>query len=83
MQLVFRQARMEGFLAGQDIERVSEYDDLLLRLYRSGKLNARAHIVKGLEQAPAALHLIFSGQNTGKLIVEVSTPPELHADRPR
>ena len=83
MQLVFRQARMEGFLAGQDIERMSEYDDLLVRLYRSGKLNARAHTVKGLEEAPAALHLIFSGQNAGKLIVEVSSPPELHVDRPR
>lgn len=72
MQLVFRTARMEGFLAGQPPERLPEYDATLTRLLNEGKLKTRTHIVEGLEQAPEALKLLFTGGNEGKLIVEVS-----------
>jgi NADPH-dependent curcumin reductase CurA len=75
MQLVFRTARMEGFVAGQPMDRAAEFEAYLLALYRSGKIKAPAHIIKGLENAPAALALLFSGQNRGKLIIEVSTAP--------
>ena len=36
-----------------------------------GKLTAKAHIVDGLEHAPEALNLLFTGGSTGKLIVKV------------
>ena len=32
-----------------------------------GKLQRKFHIVEGLEKAPEALPLLFSGGNTGKL----------------
>ncbi len=75
MQLVFREARMQGFLAVLTPERTAEYHEVLLRLYRNGKLLARSHIIKGLERAPEALRLLFSGDHHGKLIVEVAKEP--------
>jgi NADPH-dependent curcumin reductase CurA len=75
MQLVFRSARMEGFIAGQFTARMQEFDDELTRIYRAGALICRTHIVEGLENAAEALNLLLSGQNEGKLMVQVSPAP--------
>jgi NADPH-dependent curcumin reductase CurA len=37
-----------------------------------GKLKYKVDLVDGLENAPKALHKLFDGSNTGKLIVQVS-----------
>ena len=37
----------------------------------SGKLKSSEHLVEGLENAPEALNLLFTGGNTGKVIVKV------------
>ncbi len=34
---------------------------------KDGSLKRRFHIVKGIENAPQALNLLFTGGNTGKL----------------
>ncbi|KAK0485195.1 hypothetical protein IW261DRAFT_1560849 [Armillaria novae-zelandiae] len=39
-------------------------------------LKRKFHIIEGLEHAPAALPMLFSGQNHGKLVVKVSSAPE-------
>jgi hypothetical protein len=36
-----------------------------------GSIKRKFHIVEGLEQAPVALPMLFSGGNTGKLCVEI------------
>lgn len=36
-----------------------------------GKLTMPLHIVDGLEAAPKALNLLYTGGNTGKLLVRV------------
>ncbi len=71
MQLVFRTARMEGFL-NPPPERRPEFEALFTRLLNEGKLKTRTHIVKGLEKAPEAFNMLFTGANEGKLMVEVS-----------
>lgn len=43
-------------------------------LIRKKQLNWRDHIIDGLENAPDALSLLFTGGNTGKLMVRVSQP---------
>lgn len=80
MELVFRTVRMEGFLAGQQADRVPEFDAELERLYREGRIGSRAHIIKGLENAAEALQLVLSGENKGKLMIEVSPPPATAGD---
>lgn len=39
---------------------------------REGRLKMPVHIVQGLENAPEALNLLYSGGNTGKLLVRVA-----------
>jgi NADPH-dependent curcumin reductase CurA len=36
-----------------------------------GKIKHSEHVVEGLENAPDALNLLFTGGNTGKVIVRV------------
>jgi hypothetical protein len=69
--MLFRRARMEGFL-GTAGGRDSEFEGLLHRLYAEGKLLNRSHVIEGLENAPEALRLLLTGQNEGKLMVRVS-----------
>jgi NADPH-dependent curcumin reductase CurA len=46
----------------------------LAPLVQSGKLRTREDIREGLESAPSALVDLFSGANTGKLIVHIADP---------
>ena len=39
-----------------------------------GRIVQKYHIVQGLEKAPEALPLLFTGENTGKLFVPLSFP---------
>jgi NADPH-dependent curcumin reductase len=71
-QLLFRRGRIEGFVVPQFQDRMSEFDDILHKLYAQGKLKNRAHIVQGLEKAPEALKMLFAGENQGKLMVKVA-----------
>jgi hypothetical protein len=36
-----------------------------------GKVKHSEHVVEGLEHAPDALNMLFTGTNTGKVIVQV------------
>jgi NADPH-dependent curcumin reductase len=69
--LIFRQARIEGYVATFSPDRQKEVDAILLRLFREGRLPNRAHIVDGLVNAPEALRLLFEGRNNGKLMIRV------------
>jgi NADPH-dependent curcumin reductase len=70
--LIIRRGRMEGFIILDYFDRFGEAQAELAGWLASGQLKAREHIVEGLEQAPEALNLLFTGGNTGKLIVRVS-----------
>ncbi len=37
-----------------------------------GKLRWRDNLVDGLDHAPAALNMLFTGENLGKVIVQVA-----------
>jgi NADPH-dependent curcumin reductase len=69
--MLFRRARMEGFL-GSAGGRDAEFEALLRRLYTEGKILNRSHVIDGLENAADALKLLVTGQNDGKLMVRVS-----------
>ncbi|KAL4062127.1 hypothetical protein J3A83DRAFT_4383366 [Scleroderma citrinum] len=42
-----------------------------------GSIKRKFHIVEGLENAPTALPMLYSGANDGKLIVKVSDDPQI------
>ena len=71
--LIVRRARMEGFLVLDYFDRIQEAQMELGGLLLSGALQHREHVVEGLENAPAALNLLFSGGNHGKTLVRVDS----------
>jgi hypothetical protein len=48
---------------------ISSYTDR--RLAATGAIKTREHVIEGLERAPEALNMLFTGANTGKTIVRV------------
>jgi NADPH-dependent curcumin reductase CurA len=70
--LVSRRARMEGFLVFDYFDRYEEASGALLGWIAEGRLQAREQIVDGLDAAPSALNMLFTGGNTGKLLVRVA-----------
>jgi hypothetical protein len=69
--LIPRRGRMQGFIILDYAERYPEAQAQLAQWVGEGKLKFKTHIVEGLENAPDALNMLFSGGNTGKVIVQV------------
>jgi NADPH-dependent curcumin reductase CurA len=69
--LIVKRARMEGFLCFDYNPRAEEAFTQMIGWSMQGKLKYRVDVVQGLEHAPSALHKLFDGSNTGKLIVQV------------
>jgi NADPH-dependent curcumin reductase CurA len=62
---------MQGFLVSNYISRFPEGVLQLSEWLRTGKLNYRETIIKGFERLPDAFISLFSGENTGKMLVEI------------
>jgi NADPH-dependent curcumin reductase CurA len=75
MNLVVKRARMQGFLVLDYIDRFPEAVLTLVQWVSDGRIKWRDHVVEGLEQAPHALNMLFTGENTGKLMVQVGPDP--------
>ncbi len=71
INLLIRRGRMEGFIILDYFDRFPEAQAEVARWVGEGRLKGAEHIVEGLENAPEALNLLFTGGNTGKVIVKV------------
>jgi NADPH-dependent curcumin reductase CurA len=69
--LIIKRGRMEGFLILDYFDRLDEGRAEVAGWLGEGKIKSSEHIVEGLENAPEALNLLFTGGNTGKVIVQV------------
>ncbi|KAF8313889.1 NAD(P)-binding protein [Clavulina sp. PMI_390] len=70
--LIRFRASMNGFLV---LDYTSEYPTAeadITQWMRDGKIRHKFHVESGLEKCPHALKLLFSGGNTGKLVVKIS-----------
>jgi NADPH-dependent curcumin reductase CurA len=72
--VLMRRLTIRGFIVIDHYHRAKEAFTEIERMIRAGRLVWRDHIVEGLEEAPRALALLFSGGNQGKLMVHVSDP---------
>ena len=75
MNLVIMRARMEGFIIIDYMHRFPEGAQVMGAWMAEGKLKSREQIVQGLERAPEALAMLFTGGNMGKLLVQVGPEP--------
>ncbi|WP_210547009.1 NADP-dependent oxidoreductase [Rhodoferax sp. PAMC 29310] len=72
LSLLVNRARMEGIVVFDYADRyhlaVAEMADYL----KSGKMKSKEDVVTGLNNFPEALNKLFSGENFGKLVLEVA-----------
>ncbi len=71
INLLIRRGRMEGFIILDYAERFADAQSDILTWVLEGKLKHVEQVVEGLEHAPDTLNLLFTGGNTGKVVVKV------------
>lgn len=71
MNMIRRRLTMTGFAMPDHWDAVPAMSVKLLGYYKAGKLKYRAHTLSGLESAIEGINLLFTGGNTGKLMVEL------------
>lgn len=68
--LIGRRARMEGFIVSDYASEYAQAREWIAARVRAGELHQRLHVLDGFEQCPSGLAMLFSGANTGKLVVK-------------
>jgi len=74
LKLLIMRGRMEGFVVVDFMPRAEEALRALQGWLREGRLKDRVDIQHGLENAPAAVARLFSGQNLGKQLLKLAEP---------
>ena len=75
LNLIARRGRMEGFITLDHWDRFPECMSRLREWADAGKLHWREEVVQGLEHCASALNMLFTGENTGKVVVQVGPDP--------
>ncbi|KIY43944.1 NAD(P)-binding protein [Fistulina hepatica ATCC 64428] len=65
--LIAQRGRMQGFIVFDYAARFPEARQVLAAGLADGSIKQRFYTVKGLQNAPSALNMLYSGQNDGKL----------------
>ena len=74
LQLIQQRASMTGFLSLDDIPRFGEIGEHLRRWEREGRLRYHADLYDGLGSSVDALNAMFTGANTGKVVIRLADP---------
>jgi NADPH-dependent curcumin reductase CurA len=69
--ILMRRLRLQGFICTDHMALLGEAKAELAGLVKEGKLQYVEDVHEGLETYPATVRLLFSGGNTGKLILKV------------
>lgn len=72
INLIMKQARMEGIYAARSFDRFAEARAAMEPWIRTGRLRPLQDVLAGLEQAPRALERVFGGANRGKQLVRIA-----------
>lgn len=75
MQIVYKTARLQGFLVSDYFHRLPEVIPELERMVLHGKLAYRLDYWQGLESAVDAMNALATGKNTGMGVVQISELP--------
>jgi NADPH-dependent curcumin reductase len=69
--ILVKRLRVQGFILLDYVSRFMEAATQLGQWKMFGKIKDRETILEGLENAPDAINMLFTGGNTGKLIVKI------------
>src|SRR5271155_144857 len=70
-QIIIKRLRVEGFLILDYSSKFMEAGQRLGMWKMTGKLKDKQTILQGLAKAPEAINMLFTGDNIGKLILEI------------
>jgi NADPH-dependent curcumin reductase CurA len=71
LNILRKRLTVRGFTMPDHWDNVPKMTEKLFAYYKAGKLKYRAHTLHGLESAIEGINLLFSGENVGKLMVEL------------
>lgn len=71
-QLLVARARMQGFIMSDHKAEFDQTYDRLSDWIRQGILTYREDVLDGIEHAPAAIEMLYRGENNGKLLIKVA-----------
>jgi NADPH-dependent curcumin reductase CurA len=71
IRMIAMRVTMKGFLYGDYVPRLGEFYAGMGELMASGKVKSRDTVFEGLEKAPDAFLGLFSGANTGKMLIKL------------
>jgi len=71
--IIYNRLTMKGFVFYEFEPMRAQFLADMKRWLKDGRLQYRTTILQGIEQAPTALIGLFSGTNTGKMIVQLAT----------
>ena len=72
MSLLVNRARMQGMVVFDYADRYAEAEHEMTQWMAAGKLKSREDVVFGLETFPETLLKLFTGENFGKLVLQVA-----------
>ena len=72
MMLIMKNASMEGFIVSKFNHLNEQFLNDMKSWIESGKLSWQETVHEGIENAPKAFMNLFSGENTGKMLVKIS-----------
>ncbi|XP_038986767.1 2-alkenal reductase (NADP(+)-dependent)-like [Phoenix dactylifera] len=70
--VIAKRIRMEGFNIGDFLHKYHQFEEIIARYIKDGKITYVEDKAEGLENAPAALVGLFAGRNVGKQLVVIS-----------
>ena len=73
--ILMKRLTVKGFLVSDYLDRYAESLEALSEWMAEGKIQYKVDIVEGIEHAPSAVNKLFTGENTGKLLIKVSDEP--------
>ena len=74
--LISKRASIEGFLVLDYIHKSREALSDLGKWMMDGRLKYRMDIETGFKELPTAINKLFSGENNGKLLMQINKLPE-------
>jgi len=72
--IIYNRVTIRGFVYYEFESKRAQFLQDMKGWLRQGRLKYRTTILQGIEQAPAALIGLFTGANTGKMVVQLAKP---------
>ncbi|MEM6652484.1 MAG: NADP-dependent oxidoreductase, partial [Pseudomonadota bacterium] len=72
IQIVGKQLQLRGFIVSTHVDMQADFQRDMAAWIQSGQMKFEETVMEGIETAPAAFMGLFTGKNTGKMLVKLA-----------